>query len=548
MKGRSNTTRVQAIRVNRFILMVLLLFILISSVQAEARHALVIGNGNYEHTTPLRNPVNDAADVARALEHIGFSTTVVLDANVMEMEDAVLAFTEDLRSTLGSAGIFYYAGHAVQSGGVNYLLPIDADIRSESELRRKTISTQEILEQLSDVRNGFNMVVLDACRDNPFAGSFRTTQRGLAVTTSAPPETLVVYATEAGGVASDGDGDGRNSPFTSAFLKHVGTAGVDVEIMIRDVMGEVQRSTEQKQRPWKYSSLTTSFQLVPRATTATGKTIVQVPVVVDITKDYSIPMAFIEGGTFQMGSTSGDPDESPVHSVMMSSFSMGTYEVTQDIYEQVMGSNPSKRKGRRLPVEWFTWVDAVEFANALSRRDGFEEVYTINGETVSCDWNKRGYRLPTEAEWEYAAKGGKLSKGYSYAGSDTLDDVAWCADNSSRKTHDVGGKRANELGLYDMNGNVWEWCWDWYGEYPVSGQTNPTGPASAGSYRVIRGGGFCYHAPYVRPSNRTISFPAFRSNDYGFRLVLPIGDSTPVVQPKTPLQSTAARQNAELFI
>jgi|GEM_PF-3390432 len=170
----------------------------------------------------------------------------------------------------------------------------------------------------------------------------------------------------------------------------------------------------------------------------------------------SLPMILVQGGTFQMGSISGDSDEKPVHSVTVGSFYMGTYEITQGIYEQVMGRNPSKFKGARLPVEQVSWYDAVAFANALSRRDGLQEVYTINGESVSCDWGKRGYRLPTEAEWEYAARGGSKSQGYMYSGSNMVGDVAWYWDNSGSKTHDTGSKNANELGLYDMSGNVRE--------------------------------------------------------------------------------------------
>jgi uncharacterized repeat protein (TIGR02543 family) len=234
----------------------------------------------------------------------------------------------------------------------------------------------------------------------------------------------------------------------------------------------------------------------------------------------SIPLTYVEGGLFQMGSTSGRSNEKPVHTVTVGSFYMGTYEISQDIYEEVMESNPSYFTGARLPVESVNWYHAVVFANALSRRDRLEEVYTISGTTVSCDWSKRGYRLPTEAEWEYAARGGNRSRGYTYAGSDTLEDVAWYFDISGRRTHKVGGKAANELGLHDMSGNVWEWCWDWYGTYSAVAQTNPTGPSS-GSKRVLRGGGWNGAAAGVHPAYRTRRNPSDPINIYGFRLVLP---------------------------
>jgi uncharacterized caspase-like protein len=248
-------------KATRRIIIAAVLAVVVTALGAdgESRIALVIGNSAYQHTSRLANPRNDAEDVGRTLQELGFETDVVVDADIDEMEDAIRRFSERLRDTPGSAGIFYYAGHAVQSDGVNYLLPVDADIASEAELRRKAIAAQEVLDYLSDARNQFNMVVLDACRDNPFAGSFRSSARGLAVTGSTPPETLVVYATDAGNVASDGEG--RNSPFTEAFLMHAKTPGIDVEAMVRLVTAEVQRMTGQQQRPWRYSSVTSEFYL-----------------------------------------------------------------------------------------------------------------------------------------------------------------------------------------------------------------------------------------------------------------------------------------------
>ena len=239
----------------------------------------------------------------------------------------------------------------------------------------------------------------------------------------------------------------------------------------------------------------------------------------------SIPMTFVEGGTYQMGFLGVNYDETPMHTVQVDSFYIGTYEVTQDIYEQVVGSNPSNWKGARLPVEQVTWHEAIAFCNALSRRDGLEEVYTIAGESVSCDWNKQGYRLPTEAEWEYAARGGNKSRGYIYAGSDVVRDVAWYGDNSGFITHEVGGKAANELGLYDMSGNVMERCWDWYGSsyYSVSPVANPSGP-STGSNRVCRGGGWysLSGATSVRTALRTGGHTLNGYSDAGIRVLVPV--------------------------
>ena len=214
--------------------------------------------------------------------------------------------------------------------------------------------------------------------------------------------------------------------------------------------------------------------------------------------DVLFTMIPVEGGTFQMGSTTSNFDEQPVHQVTVSSFSIGQTEVTQALWQAVMGSNPSYYSGSNLPVEWVSWNDCQMFITKLNR---------LTGKT---------FRLPTEAEWEYAARGGKKSKGYTYSGSNTLDDVAWNYDNWPRRTKNVATKAPNELGIYDMSGNVFEWCQDWYGSYTSDSQTNPTGPTS-GSYRVYRGGswsefGFC------RVTLRYKGAPTSTRTDLGFRL------------------------------
>ena len=213
----------------------------------------------------------------------------------------------------------------------------------------------------------------------------------------------------------------------------------------------------------------------------------------------------VAGGTFTMGATaemtSPDSDEKPTHQVTLSNYRMGETEVTQALWKAVMGSNPSHFKGDDLPVEKVSWNDCQTFLTKLNALTG------------------RTFRLPTEAEWEYAARGGSKSRGTQYSGSSNLDEVAWYSGNSGRKTHAVKTKKANELGLYDMNGNVWEWCQDWYGSYRRRAQTNPTGPAS-GSYRVGRGGCWGDDARNCRSSYRCYDAPGFSYFNLGFRLAL----------------------------
>ena len=217
-------------------------------------------------------------------------------------------------------------------------------------------------------------------------------------------------------------------------------------------------------------------------------------------------MVKIKGGTFRMGATSEqsnyDNDEKPVHSVTLSDYYMGETEVTQELWEAVMGSNPSRFMGdNQRPVERVSWDDCQEFIKKLNQLTGKE------------------FRLPTEAEWEYAARGGKYSRGYRYSGSNNSDEVAWYDSNSGSKTHPVKTKKDNELGLYDMSGNVWEWCNDWWGCYQSNSQTNPTGP-SEGESRVLRGGGWCYFDMGVRVSRRDYLTPGYRHIIIGLRLAL----------------------------
>ena len=220
----------------------------------------------------------------------------------------------------------------------------------------------------------------------------------------------------------------------------------------------------------------------------------------------TIDIVKVEAGTFMMGATSEmqNPwdDEKTVHQVTLTNdYYMGKYEVTQALWKTVMGSNPSYSKGDNLPVEEVSWNDCQEFISKLNSLTG------------------KKFRLPTEAEWEYAARGGKKSRGYQYSGSSNISDVAWYSDNSDRNTHPVGMKQANELGIYDMTGNVDEWCQDWYGSYVSSSQTNPTGAVS-GSRRVGRGGGCSGDARYCRSSCRGIYSPDDRFSYLGLRLVL----------------------------
>jgi formylglycine-generating enzyme required for sulfatase activity len=256
--------------------------------------------------------------------------------------------------------------------------------------------------------------------------------------------------------------------------------------------------------------------------------------------DVPVPlMVSVEGGTFMMGNISGTSDERPLHKVSVNNFQIGEYEVTISEFKRFidatgyktdaeqpdtvrlkhglpprgiyngswkmdMNGNPVNLQDTLKPVGNVSWNDAMEYCKWLSRETG------------------KQFRLPTEAEWEYAAKGGPRSKGYTYAGGNNLDEVAWYRENSRAYVHSVGQKKANELGLYDMAGNVREWCYDWYGDtyYQTSPEENPAGP-DRGTRRVLRGGSFGSDAERMRISYRNQEFPYNSALDFGFRIVIP---------------------------
>lgn len=238
-----------------------------------------------------------------------------------------------------------------------------------------------------------------------------------------------------------------------------------------------------------------------------------------------IEMVLIKAGTFRMGNTGSIPEvilpEQPVHEVTISrDFYMSKYEVTQELYQSVMGTNPSNNKaGSNYPVERISWYMACQFCNKLSERDGYTPCYTINGNNVTCNWNANGYRLPTEAEWEYACKAGSTTDYYNGSTEQKLATIAWYSGNSDGTTHPVGQKEPNKWGLYDMLGNCYEHVWDWSGSYSPANQTDPKGPSS-GTQKILRGGS--WHSPYnhCRSSMRGWEDqPTIQSSTDGIRVV-----------------------------
>jgi formylglycine-generating enzyme required for sulfatase activity len=553
----------------------------------QRRLALVMGNGAYQNANPLKNPPNDAKAIADALRELGFEVTLGTNKPQREMKQMMREFGQRLR-TQGGVGLFYYAGHGVQAKGHNYLVPVAAVIQSEADLEDEAIDVNYVLNLMDEAQNALNIVILDACRNNPFGRSFRSAANGLAQV-KAPTGTLIAYATAPDDIAADGGG--ANSPYTEELIKEMRQPGVLIETMFRRVAEQVSSRSGGRQEPWFSANVKGDFYFKAVANDASGPTTRSKPNAAladattveaeywesikesndktdfqDYLKEYpqgryaplarvklrqleaaskpndgkpnnagagnagvtsgaanttgnttggarpalkagavvknqmGIEMVYIPPGEFMMGSDR-NKYEQPVHRVTISqAFYIGRYEVTQAQWQSVIGNNPSgyKKCGGNCPVETVSWDDAQNFINKLNEgNDGFR------------------YRLPTEAEWEYACRAGTTG---DYAGD--LDSMAWYDKNSGAETHPVGTRQPNGFGLYDMHGNVGEWCQDWYAEsyYASSPASDPQGPGSSFT-RVMRGGSWDYDASFLRSAVRLGLSPGLRSSGLGFRVV-----------------------------
>ncbi|KAB2908977.1 MAG: formylglycine-generating enzyme family protein [Ignavibacteriaceae bacterium] len=237
-------------------------------------------------------------------------------------------------------------------------------------------------------------------------------------------------------------------------------------------------------------------------------------------------MVFVKGGTYLMGCTPDQEPEcnestNPAKTVSVNDFYISKYEVTQELWESVMDFNPSKYEGKNLPVEGVSWLYAVEFCNWLSDKEGLERAYSGGSMNISCNFQANGYRLPTEAEWEYAARGGLRSGNYKYSGSSDIEKIAWYKKNSNKVSHPVGRMLPNELGLYDMSGNIWEWCWDNCMDLgsKTSDTNNNSQLAWILNYRALRGGDWSRQGSDCRVSARGCNHYTSKGTNIGFRLV-----------------------------
>ncbi len=577
----------------KFFFLLLISYLSITTIAAENKTALVIGNGAYSHFSELSNPKSEAIEMKNALQRLGFDVILLLDGTEDQILDSLSEFETKLEQR-GGLALFHYGGHGVQVNGSNYIIPVEADIPDERRVKSRAVDIDEVLGVMDVSGSQTNIVILDACRNNPLPGASRNASRGLAVVIDPPSDSIIVYSADAGTTAQDG-------LFTPALLKYLETPGLELGSLLRKVRTDVRTASGGNQRTGEYNQLESEVYLAGNGSDSGNRTpgfvvdesiygSVKVSVeeggtlflngirMGDISSSRSATLSDIEtgshfieirysdktesrninvsenntlqvhfsyrsseggplntegmipvtGGTFSMGSSRGNDDEIPVHTVTVSSFHMGLYEVTQGEWESVMGAtvvhqrdkvNPDwnlEAVGSNYPMYYINWFEAVEYCNRISLIAGLTPVYSGRGENIQMNMEVNGYRLATEAEWEFAARGGNASLGYDYSGSNNLDSAAWYSGNSGADVHPVGEKQANELGLYDMSGNVWEWCWDWYGNYTSEYQINPFG-FSSGSNRVDRGGSWGDGGS--QSTFRGNLNPYFRYTDVGFRVV-----------------------------
>ena len=505
----------------------LLAFLVFSTAlhAAPPKEALLIANGKYSHFAGLANPGPDSAKLGAALEQLGFRVRVVRDGNREEMLDAISEFERGLRNT-GAIAFFHYGGHGIQVDGKNYLLPADADIPDERRVATRAVALDEVMTAMDAAAARASIIVIDACRDNPLpAGSGRNLARGLSVVGMKPKNSMVIYAAEAGSKALDG-------LFTPILASSLQQKGRSINQIMMSVRSEVYVKSSGQQTPGEYNQLFEELflgELAPEKVFAATST----PATPRLTKE---GMVFVEGGTL--------PGASELSGKGVKSFFIGRTEVTWLEWKQVSSwasehgydiGNIGKGTADNHPAQMINWYDCIKWCNAKSEMEGLVPVYTLNGTTYKIgesvpkvNTESDGYRLPSEEEWEWAARGGVESHSYKYSGSDDLHEVAWYYKNSKGAEVDLGSiilkkyadwtaerkelllgcgsypvdqKGGNELGLKDMSGNVQEWCWNFNG---------------AG--HCIRGGSWTNTADSCSLFYRRTVIPGARSPSFGLRL------------------------------
>ncbi|MBM3556018.1 MAG: hypothetical protein FJX47_10740, partial [Alphaproteobacteria bacterium] len=556
----------------------------------DRRVALVIGNDAYTGLPKLNNAARDAEAVGRKLRELGFETTVRTNVGRVALNRAVADFGSAIAGKAETVGLVFYAGHGIQAMDRNWLVPVDAQLESDIDLRAEAVDAQMLLQAMDDARNALNIVILDACRDNPLPKRQRSAERGLAIMSVAPRGSVIAYSASPNQKAQDGSAGG-NGVYTAELLKALDEPGLKIEDVFKRANGGVQRATGGRQVPWFNASIQGDFFFRPGAPGAIAAPSPSAPAPVDpatvelaywnsvkdsqsageyeaYLKEYPkgrfaslartriaaltpkpVPtapkpvqpavgtyglapgqvfrdcadcpeMVVIPAGSFIMGSPEGEEERQgmpdsfkgnsvPQHRVKIRSFMLGKYEVTFEQYDQCAAENACPwadahvfGRGNR-PVINVNWDDAKAYTAWLSRKIG------------------KSYRLPSEAEWEYAARAGTSTARHwgEYIGRNNANCDGCGSQWDGKSEAPVGSFRTNGFGLHDMIGNVWEWtedCWnDNYNGAPTDGSAWQYGKCEI---RVLRGGSWFSEPGEARSASRRWQPSDFRFEGLGFRL------------------------------
>jgi len=445
----------------------------------EKRKAVVIGMSDYGSGKSLNNTLNDADDMANVLTQLGFEVTLLKNNDLRNLETNLTNWYNTIERN--DMAVFYFAGHGVEVSGRNYLIPIEAELNSEVDVRYNALSVNKVLDNMDLKQIRFKLLILDACRDNPFTREWNRSisEKGLAQM-RAPKGTLIAFAAAPGATAQDGGTYNLlNGVFTYYLKQEIVKEGASIDNILNRVAGNVSNLTNDQQLPYKSGILTDDFYFIPPSNNKPSPT----PEVINKRHPAEPEMVFVQGGIFTMGAPGHDL-HSP-HQVTISSFNISKYLITQKQWLEVMDisikqldeksvarkefgdKEPPMVEGDNYPVYYVSWELAQEFIRRLNIATG------------------KNYRLPTDAEWEYAARGGIKSRGYKYPGSDNIEDVMVIGVIAP-----VAQKQPNELGLYDMRSYVHEWCYDFFVyNLGTSPQTDPIiGPNKDGNPgHVVRG-------------------------------------------------------------
>jgi len=510
----------------------LLLFVFTSIIFAqdtEKRLALVVGNSAYLGGSALKNPVNDANLMATTLSRLGFTVIKRENTTKAQLEKAIYEFSRKLKDY--DVALFYYAGHGIQVDGKNYLIPIDAKLSDKTAVKFEAVAVNYVVDEFEYYQDNTNIVILDACRDNPFRSWGRGGAQGFK---AIPPAsgTIIAFATSEGATAADGKG--VNGLYTEHLVKQL-TKPQRIVDVFNNTRVAVENATNGQQSPQEWTKLKGAFYFKkPTGEVNTNNTQVEEIGKKGHDKKTGCIMMRIVGGNFSMGSSDGMYDEKPAHNVHVDNFMMSKTEITVAQFKKFIhatGYTTDAEKNGYGHIYTTKWEKKYAVNWKCDSKGNIRPNSEYNHPVIHVSWNDAnayckwaGGRLPTEAEWEYAARGGvkkRLGMSLQYAGSNNIDEVAWYKENSGNKTHPVSQKKPNAFGLYDMSGNVWEWCLDWYSEkyYINSPQNNPQG-VSSGTYRVDRGGSAFINASDCRSTKRGKSAATYSSYYLGFRLVL----------------------------